>query len=109
MTTARVTHQSSPSHLEMTWRMPRDSFGKRKRKKKNNRNSSTSINPNQIEGTSKVQTTRYKSADQVHHRSFVGTRKLSAWQNVLLNEDNFQSRWLGADGKFLHDIRKSLI
>ena len=43
----------------------------------------------------------YNNANKSDHRLFIAEKSLSAWQHKLLDDDNFESRWLGNDGEII--------
>merc|ERR1712002_528064 len=84
--------------------MPKDNFGKKKRKRKQ-------LNRGKSGYTSRLDRKRgvqYNSKDKAIHRQYVLEKKLTQFQENLLNEDHIENLWVDSfdDDKLIKSLRK---
>ena len=85
--------------------MPKDNFGKKKRKRKQ-------LNRQNVPGTAsrldRKKDVKYNAEDKAIHRKYVLEKKLTKFQENLLNEDHIENLWVDSfgDDKLIKCLRK---
>lgn len=77
--------------------MPKDLWGKKKRKKRQNKQQHSDV----ITRLDQPKTRRYNPTDAANHRTKVVEKKLSKFQEALLNEELMSRSWLEPGGEKL--------